>query len=88
MSKVRRRKFKVNSKEIGVVERLEYIFSFFKEDCAYREIEYEMKISDELKDNKIYIDDSRFSIVVYNLLSNSVKFTNGGQIKVSMKIID
>lgn len=36
----------------------------------------------------ISVDDARLSIVLYNIISNSVKFTNGGQIKVSAKILD
>lgn len=36
----------------------------------------------------ILIDDARFSIVLYNLISNSVKHTYGGQIKVSVKVLD
>ena len=34
------------------------------------------------------MDDSRFSIVFYNLISNGVKHTSGGCIKVSIKIIN
>lgn len=36
----------------------------------------------------IVIDEARFSIVLYNLISNSVKFTTGGTLKVSIKILD
>jgi signal transduction histidine kinase len=36
----------------------------------------------------IILDDPRFSIVLYNLISNGVKHTNGGHIKVSVKLLN
>ena len=36
---------------------------------------------------KIILDDARFELLLYNIVSNSVKHTNGGHIKVSMKLL-
>lgn len=88
MSKIRENKFKPNNKQINIAEKLDNIFDFFKDDICVREIDYEVKIQEKINDYLIFIDDARFSIVLYNLVSNSVKFTNGGQIKVSVKILD
>ena len=88
MSKIRQGKFKQNFKEIVVSEKLDIIFDFFKDDMRFRDIEYEVKIMDKLRTHAIVIDDNRFSIVLYNLVSNSVKHTNGGAITVSVKILD
>ena len=88
MSKIRQNKFKPNYKQVNITQKLDNIFNFFKEDIKFREIDYVVKIQDEVKNFLISIDDQRFSIVIYNLVSNSVKFTNGGQIKVSVKILD
>ena len=71
-----------------MAERLDYIYDFFKDDMAFRELEYDVKIEDELKQSMVLIDEARFSIVLYNLFSNSVKHTAGGFIKVSVKLID
>ena len=54
----------------------------------FREIEYEIKTSDQLKDFQVILDESRFSIIIYNLISNGVKHTNGGLIKVRLKILN
>jgi len=54
----------------------------------YREIDYDIKINDELEKKLIIIDTFRFEIVLYNIISNSVKHTNGGHIKVSVKLLD
>ena len=54
----------------------------------YKEIEYEVKKDPKLEKKHVRIDDFRFGIVLYNLVSNSVKHTNGGHIKVSIKLLD
>ena len=71
-----------------ITDKLDYIFDFFKDDIRFREIEYEVKIQERLNNSVISVDDARLSIVLYNIISNSVKFTNGGHIKVSAKILD
>ena len=54
----------------------------------FRQIEYEVKKDPKLERNNVLIDDLRFGIVLYNLISNSVKHTNGGNIKVSIKLLN
>ena len=47
-----------------------------------------MKIQDILNTHVIEVDDLRLSIVLYNLISNCVKFTDMGSISISAKILD
>lgn len=67
---------------------MDQIFDFFKEDMKFRQIEYEVKKDTNLENKHVLIDDLRFGIVLYNLISNSVKHTNGGNIKVSIKLLN
>lgn len=88
MSKIRQGKFVQNEVEVNIHEKLEQLFSFFKDDMSYREIEYEIQIVEKLQKYYVMVDDYKFTIVLYNLISNSVKHTNGGHIKVSIKLLD
>ena len=88
MSKIRQGRFKQNTKPVNISEKLDCIFDFFKDDMKFREIDHEVKCEDQVKNFMIILDDPRFSIVLYNLLSNGVKHTNGGHIKVSVKILN
>lgn len=54
----------------------------------FREIDHEIKCEDQVRNFMIVLDDPRFSIVLYNLISNGVKHTNGGHIKVSVKLLN
>jgi signal transduction histidine kinase len=88
MSKIRQGRFKQNTKPVNISEKLDCIFDFFKDDMKFREIDHEVKCEDQVKNFMIILDDPRFSIVLYNLISNGVKHTNGGHIKVSVKILN
>jgi len=88
MSKIRQCRFSPNNRPTNIVEKLQCILEFFKDDLKFRETEYELKIKERVKDFMIILDDSRLSIVLYNLISNAVKHTSGGLIKISMKIIN
>ena len=88
MSKIRQGRFKQNTKPVNISEKLDCIFDFFKDDMKFREIDHEIKCEDQVKNFMIILDDPRFSIVLYNLISNGVKHTNGGHIKVSVKLLN
>lgn len=52
-----------------------------------RELETEVNVCSVLNETKIKVDD-RFNILVYNLISNAIKYTNGGIIKIKAKILE
>jgi signal transduction histidine kinase len=87
MSKIRQGKFKANNKETNIIKKIASIQELFQDDFRMRQIEYEPKIHVALSQQTIMLDDQRFGIVLYNLLSNSVKHTNGGIIKISAKLL-
>jgi signal transduction histidine kinase len=88
MSKIRQNRFKSNIKSVDVMEKIESIFDFFRSDMNFRELQYEVKIKDPVDSRTVLIDEPRFGIVLYNLISNAVKFTSGGLIKLSVKLCD
>ena len=60
------------------MEKLDNILDFFRDDMKFRDIECDIKIMDKINYNLFACDEARFSIVLYNLISNSVKHTNKG----------
>ena len=72
LSRIRQGKFKANHKEIKIGSRVNDIFKSFVDDITFREIDYEIKIQQNLVNQNIIIDDMRFGIVFYNLIHNSV----------------
>ena len=88
MSKIKQQRFRANVKHIKIGKKISQILKFFKDDLKFRKIEYDVKIQVSLQYNQISIDDSRFGMILYNLISNSVRHTSEGVIKLSAKIID
>ena len=88
MSKIKLKKFKPVFKEVLITERIDALLQFVKDDLKAREVEFDLKLQENLNTHLIKLDDQRFGVVLYTLVSNSVKFTLGGHIKVSVKIID
>ena len=68
--------------------KLDKIIEFFKDELQKNNIDIQVKIQDVLNTHLIEVDDSRLSVVLYNLLSNSVKFTDMGSISISAKMLD
>ena len=48
MSKIKQNKFKINYKEINIVEKLDNILDFFRDDMKFRDIECDIKIVDKI----------------------------------------
>lgn len=44
------------------------------------------KVPPEAKNKKIYVDEDKFKQVVVNLVSNSVKYTEEGEVKIKLKL--
>lgn len=63
-------------KSVFITDRLNNFMEFFQDDMNYRKIEFTYNIDQTLKSHLIVVDETRFSIVFYNLFSNSVKHTN------------
>jgi signal transduction histidine kinase len=88
MSKIKIGKFKSTIQEISLMDMIENIIDIFRDDMKFREIQYKVVFEDALKDHHLKVDDSRLSIVLYNLISNSVKHTSGGKIEIEATLLD
>ena len=80
MSKIKISKFKSTVQQISLTDIIENIFDIFRDDMKFREIKYNLDFEDELRNFQIKVDDSRLSIILYNIISNSVKHSSGGTI--------
>lgn len=69
----------LKSEKLNLKTFLFGIFSLFEKSCQEKNIQLTQKIDKDLKDF-INSDKERISIILYNLLSNSIKNTNKGHI--------
>ena len=59
-------------------------FNSFKAQASEKNLEFKLKIEDNIKDT-VHVDTDRIYEVVNNLISNAVKYTDSGFVKVSLE---
>ena len=68
-----------------VEDLIQNTLRFFKDLPGFQKLKIETKVQNELTES-VKVDDTRFVIILYNLISNAIKNTNDGNIKVSAKL--
>lgn len=87
MSKIKVGKFKESCQEVVFSESVENLIDIFREDMKFRRVTYNIAVDKTLVDNMVKVDEQRLNIVLYNLISNSVKNTQQGLIVIQARII-
>lgn len=78
MSKIKVKKFKEAKQSVDLAESIEGIVDIFREDMSYREITYSCLLEEVFQKFDVVVDGSRLEIILYNLVSNSIKHITGG----------
>ena len=83
ISKIERGKMDINPETINVLDTLNNVINIFSGPVKQKELKL---ISNFEKDfpNHIHIDENRFKQIISNLISNAVKYTKTGFIKVKL----
>lgn len=75
MSKIKIGKFKSNVQKIVLLDMVENIIDIFRDDMKYRQVDYDIEFDENLQTCHLKVDDQRLNILLYNLISNSIKNT-------------
>jgi len=72
--------------EVKIADLLQNSLVMIKEKALAHSISLDLQIADNINGTKIAADERRLKQVMFNLLSNSAKFTpDGGEIKVEAR---
>lgn len=72
--------------QVALKELLEHSLIMIKEKCTKHGIRLVLQVSDGIKGKRIWADERKLKQVIFNLLSNSAKFTpDGGAITLEAK---
>ena len=88
MSKFDAKTFQLNINEFNlsnILKDIDYIFGF---QCIEKNIRFSINCHPSIADNLYWSDYKRIKQVLINLISNSLKFTERGRIKVSVREIE
>ncbi len=79
---------KINLERVNINALLKELYSFYSIKAAEKNIVFKYETGLENKDSHIEIDQTKLNQILTNLLSNSFKFTDEGEIIVGYKLIE
>ncbi|WP_164967595.1 ATP-binding protein [Arcobacter sp. CECT 8985] len=82
LTKIEAKDVKINYQEVNLKEIIEKLLNNFKLIAATKELDFEVNIS--LENEIQIIDILRFNQICKNLISNAIKFTHKGSIKIEV----
>ena len=86
-SKIEAGKFKLSEEEFNMRESLEAMFKFLKSEADIKNLKFVYKNPKEL-DINVFGDKYRLNQILTNLVSNAIKFTQEGEIKIVAKELE
>ena len=87
LSKVEAGRMELEVSKVRILDLLENSMTMIKEKAQKSDIKLDLKIQDDLKDLEITADELKLKQIMFNLLSNSAKFTpDGGSIGLAAKV--
>jgi PAS domain S-box-containing protein len=86
LSKIEAGKMELDVSEVKIADLLQYSLVMIKEKALVHSISLDLQIAENINGTKIKADERRLKQVMFNLLSNSAKFTpDGGAITVEAR---
>ena len=78
---------KLEKVSVNLFQMVSNICSGFNHQAKEKGIGFVLNIDDRLKDIVVKLDPTRISQILYNLIGNSIKFTNDGLVTVSLQLM-
>ncbi|MBP1766286.1 MAG: two component system histidine kinase [Candidatus Aminicenantes bacterium] len=86
LAKVEAGRVELEYSSCALKDLLESSLVMIREKCSTRGIQLTLRLSEEVKEKRLWADERRLKQVLFNLLSNSTKFTpDGGAITLEAK---
>jgi len=82
ISKVEAGQVEIKISETNIIEQLEFIYKFFKPETENKNLKLSLKILLSEQDAIINTDREKIYAVLTNLVKNSIKFTEKGEIEI------
>ncbi len=81
ISKIHAGQMDVHISEINIVDEINSLYTFFKTQAEEKELTLNLS-GDELENQLIQTDLSKFNSILTNLIKNAIKYTNSGSIEL------
>jgi CheY-like chemotaxis protein/HPt (histidine-containing phosphotransfer) domain-containing protein len=86
ISKIESGKMNLVEQEYSIAELIHNIVTMIKVRCKQKNLEFDLDIDEKLP-RKLYGDQGKIKQIVLNLLTNAVKYTESGGIKLTVEVL-
>jgi len=83
LSKIESGKIELNYQPVNLFYLIDETRKIFSQKIKAKELEFKLDISQELPE-LLVLDEIRLNQIIFNLIGNSIKFTDGGHVKVTV----
>lgn len=81
-------KLKLERIAVNLYSLVNHIYLGLKTTAKEKNIAININIDQDLQSQYIYTDSTRISQILFNLIGNSIKFTNKGSVNIDIKILE
>ncbi len=81
-------KLKLEMVSVNLYSLVNHIYLGLKSTAKEKNIVFVINIDEELKSQHVYTDSTRLSQILFNLIGNSIKFTNNGTVIIDIKVLE
>jgi len=82
ISKIESGTMEVDTKEVNIIDQLNYVFTFFKPEAEKKGLDLILNNTIPAKVAKIKTDGEKLSAVLINLIKNAIKYTDKGSVEI------
>jgi len=87
-SKLEAGKFEIRNSKIEIAKLVEEVFLMYKVLASHAKLKYELEIEESIKSRYVLADSLKLKQVLSNLISNAIKYTKKGQVKIKLTLIE
>ncbi len=67
--------------EVNISEKMKELYNSFKKETEEKHLRFSYENNIQEKENIIHSDEEKLSVILFNLISNAIQYTNQGSIK-------
>ena len=87
LSRLRIGNLNIEQKLINLEQCISEVTDSFRNEAKFKKIGIVTKIDPDLSEVQVMSDPQKLKLIMYNLMSNSIKFVNGGRVIVKTKLL-
>ncbi len=87
-SKLEAGKYEIRNSKVDLTKLIEEVYVMYKSLADQAHLVYELEVQSDLKSKLVFTDTMKLKQVLSNLISNAIKYTKKGQVKIFLSLVN